>query len=263
MTTISDTLIGPDGSADWDEGSTIRFEADEPRDVGGKILTTRPEPVPVNTDGTFSATLQPGRYTVRVRSGNSLREQMGPWPIVVPATGTSRLWPLIAVAVGQSPDISYQRLLAAVQAYLEANPIEGGGGGGLTEQQIATAATTPGAPIKTALDTTYAPLWQADTAYPAGARVINPTGDIVTAKAAFTSGASYSAANWNLVRAALVPDGITYNPDGTVASSTSGGITTAYTWNADGTVNTETSQGLRKTWTYTNGLPTSSTVTAV
>nr|WP_179282830.1 hypothetical protein [Rhodococcus sp. 15-1154-1] len=59
------------------------------------------------------------------------------------------------------------------------------------------------------------------------------------------------------------PDGITYNPDGTVASSTSGGIETVYTWNTDGTVNTETSQGLRKTWVYTNGLPTSSTVQAV
>lgn len=61
----------------------------------------------------------------------------------------------------------------------------------------------------------------------------------------------------------LKADGITYNGDGTVASSTSGGIETVYTWNTDGTVNTETSQGLRKTWVYTNGLPTSSTVTAV
>lgn len=59
------------------------------------------------------------------------------------------------------------------------------------------------------------------------------------------------------------PDGITYNPDGTVANSTSGGIETVYTWNTDGTVNTETSLGLRKTWVYTNGLPTSSTVQAV
>lgn len=61
----------------------------------------------------------------------------------------------------------------------------------------------------------------------------------------------------------LVADGITYNSDGTVASSTSNGVVTTYTWNSDGTVNTETSQGFRKTWVYTNGLPTSSTVTAV
>ncbi|AXH50493.1 minor tail protein [Gordonia phage Ruthy] len=60
----------------------------------------------------------------------------------------------------------------------------------------------------------------------------------------------------------LVADGITYNPDGTVASSTEGGITTTYTWNTDGTCHTETRLGKVKTWTYDGaGNPTSSTVT--
>ncbi|UUG69887.1 hypothetical protein SEA_MORKIE_26 [Gordonia phage Morkie] len=60
----------------------------------------------------------------------------------------------------------------------------------------------------------------------------------------------------------LVADGITYNPDGTVASSTEGGITTTYTWNIDGTCHTETRLGKVKTWTYDSaGNPISSTVT--
>ncbi|WIV32245.1 polysaccharide deacetylase family protein [Paenarthrobacter sp. R1] len=41
------------------------------------------------------------------------------------------------------------------------------------------------------------PVWKASTAYVAGQRVIAPNGDIVSAKVDFTSGASYSAANWN------------------------------------------------------------------
>lgn len=90
-----------------------------------------------------------------------------------------------------------------------------------------------------------------------------PTGDVVSAKADFTSGSSYNAANWNLVRATLLADGISYNSDGTIATSTEGGITTSYTWNADGTVATETRMGKVKTWTYdASGRPTSSTVTA-
>jgi len=40
--------------------------------------------------------------------------------------------------------------------------------------------------------------WKANTAYLAGDAVVSPAGDTVTAKANFTSGASYSAANWNL-----------------------------------------------------------------
>jgi len=42
------------------------------------------------------------------------------------------------------------------------------------------------------------PVWKASTAYTAGQRVIAPDGDIVSAKVNFTSGASYSSANWNL-----------------------------------------------------------------
>ncbi|WP_405475600.1 pyocin knob domain-containing protein [Paenarthrobacter ilicis] len=40
------------------------------------------------------------------------------------------------------------------------------------------------------------PVWKAATAYTAGQKVIAPNGDVVSAKVNFTSGASYSAANW-------------------------------------------------------------------
>lgn len=45
---------------------------------------------------------------------------------------------------------------------------------------------------------TYVPKWKPSTAYLAGQAVLNPTGDVVTAKADHTSGASFTAANWNL-----------------------------------------------------------------
>lgn len=43
----------------------------------------------------------------------------------------------------------------------------------------------------------YIPAWKTATAYTAGQSVIAPNGDVVSAKVAFTSGASYAAANWN------------------------------------------------------------------
>jgi hypothetical protein len=48
-----------------------------------------------------------------------------------------------------------------------------------------------------ALSATFIPKWKATTAYLTGDVVLSPTGDPVTAKVNFTSGASYSAANWN------------------------------------------------------------------
>lgn len=50
----------------------------------------------------------------------------------------------------------------------------------------------------TALNATYVPKWKPNTAYALGEPVLNPSGDTVTAKAAFTSGATFDAANWNL-----------------------------------------------------------------
>ncbi|AYN58716.1 glycosidase [Arthrobacter phage Peas] len=47
------------------------------------------------------------------------------------------------------------------------------------------------------IKTDSVPRWKASTAYSAGDKVLNPSGDIVSAKANFTSGASYNAANWS------------------------------------------------------------------
>jgi hypothetical protein len=59
-------------------------------------------------------------------------------------------------------------------------------------------------PTATALNATFVPKWKPNTAYLAGDAVLSPVGDVVTAIANFTSGASYNAANWN-VSATYVP----------------------------------------------------------
>lgn len=46
------------------------------------------------------------------------------------------------------------------------------------------------------LSATFAPRWKASTPYVAGDLVISPSGDLVKAKAAFTSGVAYSARDW-------------------------------------------------------------------
>lgn len=48
-----------------------------------------------------------------------------------------------------------------------------------------------------AAKTTVVPKWTANTPYTAGDKVVSPSGDIVSAIATFTSGTSYSAANWS------------------------------------------------------------------
>jgi len=54
-------------------------------------------------------------------------------------------------------------------------------------------------PVPTArLTATFVARWAPLTTYELGAKVVSPSGVTVTAKAAFTSGATYSAANWNL-----------------------------------------------------------------
>jgi len=50
----------------------------------------------------------------------------------------------------------------------------------------------------TALNATFVPKWKATTAYLAGDKVLSPNGDVISAKANFTSGASYDPANWDL-----------------------------------------------------------------
>lgn len=77
---------------------------------------------------------------------------------------------------------------------------------GVPDGALASRINDPGSQAAAALNATYAlkstdvPKWQPTTAYTAGQQVISPAGDIVSAISSFTSGASYSAANWAYVR---------------------------------------------------------------
>lgn len=66
-----------------------------------------------------------------------------------------------------------------------------------TDAAVANFISTVGSATAAQLSATYVPRWKATTAYLAGDAVLNPSGDMVTAIANFTSGASYNAANWN------------------------------------------------------------------
>lgn len=48
---------------------------------------------------------------------------------------------------------------------------------------------------------TYVPKWKATTAYAVGDIVSSPSGDIVVSKAAFTSGVTFTAADWSAIPA--------------------------------------------------------------
>ncbi|MFE5837221.1 hypothetical protein [Arthrobacter sp. NPDC056493] len=77
--------------------------------------------------------------------------------------------------------------------------------GAPADTAMAAAANNTGSQFRAALSATIldkiktdsVPKWKAATAYLAGDKVVAPSGDVVSAKVDFTSGASYSAANWN------------------------------------------------------------------
>lgn len=52
------------------------------------------------------------------------------------------------------------------------------------------------------LSTAYVPKWRSNTAYVVGDIVLSPAGDVVCAKASFTTTSSYLATNWNVSAAA-------------------------------------------------------------
>jgi len=75
--------------------------------------------------------------------------------------------------------------------------------------------------------------WKANTAYLAGAPVLNPAGDMVTAKIDFTSGATYDAANWNISATYATPASVgplvsaAIAADGSVAAAAASAASTA------------------------------------
>lgn len=75
------------------------------------------------------------------------------------------------------------------------NALEGTGPGTLDAALSATYAAK-------SLETDAVQKWKPNTAYAAGDRVINPSGEAVLARAAFTSGATYDASKWRRPAAA-------------------------------------------------------------
>jgi len=69
---------------------------------------------------------------------------------------------------------------------------------GALDAVAAGLVANPASDLAGELSATFVPKWKATTAYLAGDKVVNPAGDVVAAIADFTSGASYSAANWAL-----------------------------------------------------------------
>jgi peptidoglycan/xylan/chitin deacetylase (PgdA/CDA1 family) len=79
---------------------------------------------------------------------------------------------------------------------------EGPAGPATTDASLMTAGTLADARLPTrlqdtALNATFVPKWKATTAYLVGDKVLSPGGDVVSAIANHTSGASFTAANWN------------------------------------------------------------------
>lgn len=66
-----------------------------------------------------------------------------------------------------------------------------------TDANVAAEVNDTTSQTRTAIDGAFLPLWKPNTSYTAGQVVVNPSRMMVTANANFTSGASYSAANWS------------------------------------------------------------------
>ncbi len=76
----------------------------------------------------------------------------------------------------------------------------------LTAVPAAAVGTNELAPALASTIAAAVQVWRPNTAYPAGAPAINPSGVFATAKVAFTSGTTYAATNWNeLPQVAVVP----------------------------------------------------------
>jgi hypothetical protein len=93
-----------------------------------------------------------------------------------------------------------QAVLVASQAATSAT--NAGVAAAAAEAAQAAAEAAASAPTEEAIQSALATLgavaaWKANTAYALGQYVINPSGDVVKANVAHTSGASFVAANWN------------------------------------------------------------------
>lgn len=112
-----------------------------------------------------------------------------------------------------------------------------------SSMHTATLGTQPGWTIDGAASITIGPSGQALLEVTAADmwESYSPGADLSTVTAQLST--SY-------VPQLTAPTTLTYNPDGTVASQTLGGIATTYTYNPDGTVASETRNGITRTYTY-------------
>lgn len=142
---------------------------------------------------------------------------------------------LVAIDADPESDLRVQqdgRLADALSPKLDADKRGVAGGvASLDGGARVPAAQLPARLGEMELSATFVPRWAPTTDYALGAKVVSPSGVTVTAKAAFTSGAAYSAANWNLpaelVAKASVADVVTLraaakNPDLLVVGAVTG-----------------------------------------
>lgn len=68
-----------------------------------------------------------------------------------------------------------------------------------TKEALLSQIQGGASPIGTALRAALVPKWKPSTAYASGEFVLSPSGQIVSANTAFTSGTTYSSSNWTVV----------------------------------------------------------------
>lgn len=98
-----------------------------------------------------------------------------------------------------SPSAFRTALGLGTAATAAASSFDASGAATTAQANAIAAAAAAAAALYVPLAPTQRGLWAPTTAYALADIVIAPTGDIVTPKVAFTTGASYSAANWNIL----------------------------------------------------------------
>ncbi|MGV8875506.1 MAG: SGNH/GDSL hydrolase family protein [Rhodococcus sp. (in: high G+C Gram-positive bacteria)] len=190
MTVLSDPVKTLAKIADFD-GSGYLEVWTSIRDGGADgILTDTPVHVPITSTGITTPDLIPGPAFYRLKLG-ALRQSIE-GRIVIPASGPARVMDVIAASILIPEDTPAQLIVQAVQSYLSANPPAG--------------SELPEYLEQTALDASYAPLWQPSAAYAINAPVILPNGKPAVRTSAGTSRAQFDStelALWTLTGGGL------------------------------------------------------------
>jgi YD repeat-containing protein len=118
------------------------------------------------------------------------------------------------------------------------------------ENAASTAGADAVAAVSVALADVVSDVDAAKGAAESAAALVGAPADTAMAAAANNSGSQFRGA----LNATFVPGNptlvVTYNGDGSVATTTENGVLTSFTYNTDGTVATQTRAGVTKTFTY-------------